>query len=580
MKEPMARQTLHKRMGSAVLELLRASHYLPSRGIVAGGAVHAALEALYAQGGAPINDIDVFHRHAEAPPAEASESRVNKTVGFSDPELVLFDRAGYSHCCRMGSRYRYGIKSTTRSGLLNEVYTDITREGSVEQLLAGFDMNYARCGIDLAVGELVWRPEFDDFWHGRQLRIVRATTPFHSLLRYTRKLQELPDCYGNLEQAQLIAASCWWSLTKDVSDEGILKSARAMHGNERDGLAAMQPWFGKKFRDLWNSQQALHGGAFELVENPHQKDKLWCLRPRENAPSHHSLHCDLIGLQVSNGAYAAVIPQYIYRHMERKSPSLVALWDKLAELKTSGLELRHDASIDRFLAQTVTDAMYFSKADHPKHLEEVVRFVDEHSLLHDALAGLSLSEQYRRVELVRRLESRFGLWVPGELEISQNCDELLRNGNELALTAHVEARHAHLCRRLLPDCARLPLPAELNGYTVRELTRGDELLAEGERLHHCVGGYGDALEQGRSRIISLRRGESATDWWTAEVCDAAGGRRVELGAPLSIRQLVGLQNVAAPSSLYKALQECLDALLPPVTVGRILDELQRAAWTA
>lgn len=184
-----------------------------------------------------------------------------------------------------------------------------------------------------------------------------------------------------------------------------------------------------------------------------------------------------MGLKVSNGAYAAVMPQYIYRHMERKSPSLIALWDKLAELKTSGLELRHDASLDRVLAQTVTDAMYFSKADHPKHLEEVVRFVDEHSLLHGALEGMSLSEQYRRVELVKRLESKFGLWAPGELENGADCCEQLRDGNESALVAYLEARRMHLCRRLLPETTgKQRFETEFEGLPLFDISSSSERM--------------------------------------------------------------------------------------------------------
>jgi hypothetical protein len=43
-----------------------------------------------------------------------------------------------------------------------------------------------------------------------------------------------------------------------------------------------------------------------------------------------------------------------------------------------------------------------------------------------------------------------------------------------------------------------------DGWTVRRLRDGDEAKIEGDKMGHCVGGYGDAIENGSSQIFSLR----------------------------------------------------------------------------
>ena len=43
-----------------------------------------------------------------------------------------------------------------------------------------------------------------------------------------------------------------------------------------------------------------------------------------------------------------------------------------------------------------------------------------------------------------------------------------------------------------------------DGWTIRQLTNGEEATVEGDAMGHCVGGYGDAIEIGQTLIYSLR----------------------------------------------------------------------------
>jgi hypothetical protein len=50
-----------------------------------------------------------------------------------------------------------------------------------------------------------------------------------------------------------------------------------------------------------------------------------------------------------------------------------------------------------------------------------------------------------------------------------------------------------------------PAPRDPPAWVIMELVTADDLEAEGEALHHCVGGYADIAASGQSAIFSLRR---------------------------------------------------------------------------
>jgi hypothetical protein len=71
-------------------------------------------------------------------------------------------------------------------------------------------------------------------------------------------------------------------------------------------------------------------------------------------------------------------------------------------------------------------------------------------------------------------------------------------------------------KQLVPDDRRLPLPARHGSVAVKELIHSWELLSEGGRMSHCVGGYSHAVEGGYSRIISLALGDEPSRRSTVE----------------------------------------------------------------
>lgn len=51
----------------------------------------------------------------------------------------------------------------------------------------------------------------------------------------------------------------------------------------------------------------------------------------------------------------------------------------------------------------------------------------------------------------------------------------------------------------------MKLSVERNGILIKPLLTQDELIVEGKRLHHCVGGYADRVARGETAIYTIRR---------------------------------------------------------------------------
>lgn len=58
---------------------------------------------------------------------------------------------------------------------------------------------------------------------------------------------------------------------------------------------------------------------------------------------------------------------------------------------------------------------------------------------------------------------------------------------------------------------------EKDGLMIRLPVNGDEIVAEGKALHHCVGGYVERMANGKTAILFIRRiDEPDTPFFTLE----------------------------------------------------------------
>jgi hypothetical protein len=506
------RVTLHKGMGELVLSRLRDFADMPAQGYVAGQAVSSAVSELFGDGRAvKYNDVDVFRpvtveedaeytrlaqeslRRAEAENRDCAPLTNLCTFRTSQAQVNQYGQLVFA------TENKYTVRSTSRNGLLNEVAcASLTKDPL--SFLQTFDLNAVQVGVDLSTKELFWTPEFAHFLSSRQLEIVMLHTPFHSLVRYFKKRQELEGIYGNDERTIELIGAAFHKAER-------LRQERKAKSIDAPGLR----WrFGQMYKEKLDAVADQILPHFEVVPLTETKAEIYLLKPRFDVQE------DLL---TAPGPIAQTMPRYSRALREKHRPGMQSRLDYMAsEPKYCFTRTLWLTGRDDYLACNVTAA----------ELKRMDRVLRKHPLLGPKIGSLpTLSEQWAAMKLLMEEASQRGGWVYGAVETSENL-VFTRE----ALIPVLDER-AELLRQKLKKKGVRTLTVQ--DYTFTELVTGMGLSNEGEDLHHCIAGYAEGVKEGSSCIISVRKGDSAQDWLTLDMrlgCDGTWSRS----------QLRGLQN--------------------------------------
>ena len=66
----------------------------------------------------------------------------------------------------------------------------------------------------------------------------------------------------------------------------------------------------------------------------------------------------------------------------------------------------------------------------------------------------------------------------------------------------------------------------MDGYVIRAPMNKDEVLAEGRKLQHCVGGYADRHIQGKTTILFMRKAKKPDEPWLTIEMDGNKMRQI------------------------------------------------------
>jgi len=490
----MKNRALHKEMGTAILARLKDFTDLPETGFVAGQAVASAVSELFGDGRAvKYNDVDVFREQPVVKPSAKttdsqieSLSRVNKqcaiqTCMFSTMEFQ-FD---YSKLTGRTIN-RYKVRKATRTGLLNDIFCDFQTTNRVD-VLRTFDLNCTQIGVDLATSNLVWTPEFQRFQDTRQLELVTLHTPFHSLIRFFKKMEELEGIYGNEERAlELVAAAYYLEIINNKRDEP----------QEYSDLR----WnFGKNYAEKLTKVGSKIFPHFSSITETIQGYPVTRLVPRFEVES------DLLEGSATNSLNVPhVLPRVSRALREKHVPGMQARLNYLAKnvnnLAAQSLVSKHwlMANDDSYVKGNVT----------PAQMASMDKITKAHSISH-MFPRKTLELDFARFLLIKKEVAKRGLWVYGALENRIPCEGL----SDSEVIEHLDKSEQYLGQVLKK--ASLPT-VQLGPYSVKELTTGMELVTEGVELHHCIGGYSQSVKQGYSEVFSFRAGLDPNNWFTAE----------------------------------------------------------------
>jgi hypothetical protein len=525
---------LNENMGEAILARLRDFADLPGHGYVAGQSVASAVSELFGDGRAVMyNDVDVFRTQTkeELLPFRTEAElegpgrprRAIDTCDFTTMEL----KESYRQISECTVR-RYKVLSTARKGLLNEVYCDFeTRDP--HKFLETFDMNCVQVGVDIETGKLFWTPEFDRFMRTRQLDVVTLHTPFHSLIRYFRKKEELEGVYGNDERIiELLAAAYEVEMgraNRRKEDEGLIE-----YSNLR--------WrFGRIYRDKLDKVAGKILPHFTIETEMVNDYPVSFMVPRFQAGK------DLVRPDMPNIVHC--LPK-----MSRA----------LREKHVKGMQGRISYLADNIEKSGITRDFWLVKGDSylkgnvtPAEMARMDKTVRSHAIYRHLEAD-TLGEQLEKFKRIRKEVSKRGLWVYGVME---NSD--VQQWTDETLSAHLDEE-----AKLLKMSLKKPtLPVyRIAEFTARELTTGMALAQEGAELHHCVGGYAKNIKGGYSRIISFRTDGGPHTWLTVEL--RRDGKGWYVGQNLGLQNRNHTEYEARVAKEYEGYTNLAAALSPLV----------------
>ena len=510
---------LNANMGTAVVNHLRQFADLPADGILAGQAVDSAITDLFGAGGGIYNDIDVFRREAEPFANRTRRSANALTKRF---ELTTASAGSYGNMnVLLEAVQTYGINSVSRQGMLNTVNCDVTwpaRTLSAERVIGGFDINCTRVAVDLATKQLVWDRNYEEFVRSRQLKVTMMHTPWHTFLRLAKKAEELPGVYVDYEvaaEACVAVASSEW-LDMMLRMKGVSMSFGQKHQELAERLKTVwTPYFNFEKQRLYLGRNNKWSPEQEQGTPDGKTIDLCRLVPRGGLDVKLQERCNRMGSGILFFAPRVVEAsrRKVAAAAYHKLNAIVAQEPRYAE---TDIDLPRAVNRPTELSfveihADLFETEYVQGQALPTMATKVAEWVRQHHGLARGLIGLTLGEQYTRMNSITEVCRKFGKkYFDGDTKAGFGVLENHRDAQvfasedamEQVLTQYYLANNAPFEVKPLP----LPLvtPTRFAGFHVRELLSAHELRAEGTTMGHCVGGYSDSVRHNESRILAIR----------------------------------------------------------------------------
>lgn len=514
---------LNSGMGAAIVDHLRQFTDLPTDGIVAGQAVDSAITDLFGGGGGVYNDIDVFCTEAN-PFQNVNHRRANSLTNRFELSSSVGDSAYDGMGILLEVVQTYSIHDVKREGMLNTVSCNVmypVKTLTAQRVIRGFDLNCTRVAVDLATNELVWDREYADFIHSRQLRISMMHTPWHTFLRLAKKAEELPSVYVDL----------------DIAAEACVAIAHSTWLNQMLQRKGVSLQFGKKHQELAERFEASWSPYFTMEKKRLYRDKGHTWTDDETKARQDAKFIDLCGLMPRGGLDTKLqercnrmgngllffAPRVVESSRRKVAPAayhklnaIVAATEQAKEAPATALQgiAARRREPNRDFVQVNAELFgtdYVQGQALPTLATKVSEWVRQHQGLAPALVGLTLNEQYTRMQTIMEVCRKFGKqYFEGDTKAGLGILENQRDSAMFESAAAMEQAllEYHRVNNSPFDVEPLSLPsilpARFAGFTVKELLTPHGLKYEGSHMGHCVGGYSDAVRRGRSRILAIR----------------------------------------------------------------------------
>ena len=176
-----------KELAIKAVDYIKDRWELPSKGLLAGGALANTIWAMKCGKEPLINDVDVFVfvGHLDMIDPNDRESLFR----YTEKEVEYYDDYnGYRE--HPYDKKFYAIKESTREGMVNTITYDASDESAM-LILESFDLSCTAVGYDLMTEEFHWTDDFEDFIETGRIRVSNIGTPSHTAIRLAKKSKDL-----------------------------------------------------------------------------------------------------------------------------------------------------------------------------------------------------------------------------------------------------------------------------------------------------------------------------------------------------------------------------------------------------
>jgi len=215
---------LNKQQEKEIISFLKSNYTLPKYGFVAGQAVASLIyRKLGLEINSPINDIDVFQVKRKE-----NEEHSYAKMQIHSKNVTIHEQYGSASNMfySVGRRY-YQVEKSYYLGddkLVNIILISQSSNRYIldkDMLLESFDFNCCSVGFDIKSEEFTMTQSFIDFIKTKQLRVQSVHTPFHTVLRLNKKIQDLGEnvyCDLQLERDVLLTSKRFFSIPTIVGE--------------------------------------------------------------------------------------------------------------------------------------------------------------------------------------------------------------------------------------------------------------------------------------------------------------------------------------------------------------------------
>ena len=445
---------------------------LPSRGILAG----QSLATVYLDvigfdkyktkiEKNPINDVDIFVQTDRKPRGNLFQKSGDSQLGYI---------GNYGRFLGVYQQDKYSLVSTAHLKNLNITHFKCTENyNSPYDLISLFDINCTQIALDLATKELYLSDNFKEFIETGELKVVDLTTSVHTIIRIAKKAKEF-GFYCNIEK-EFAKLSIVMKL-KYFSDgyyKNYLKCKDVI--DEYFTLTTVKPKI-----------------DWEDIKIDFKTDTLYTLELNTEKFMDYKAFHDVVGFGTSESIIKTAEMFYGSNIKKREEIKEVfkktsdATWHFMSKFYFKGCSVKNFQSILKVLKQHPRlTTVYYSSSSNYKGLVE----------FHNNLMVLAREK---------------GEMVFGILEGTTKKIPIEYNEMRSFIETEIKETSGELIE---PSVSSF----KFSHWEFRELVTSLDLILEGSKNSHCVGGYSSSVKSGYSKILSLTTNSLAEKDYTLEL---------------------------------------------------------------